>query len=73
MPDLIAIDEAARILDRTVETVRDWTNRGFAPTGIAMYAHRDAVTKIRYYERALILRVKRSLLPTAAISSPPHS
>jgi transposase len=73
MPELIPIDEAAKRLGRSVETVRDWTERGFAPTGVKVVAHRDTATKIRWYEPDLIERIRRSLYPSAARLSPNRS
>ena len=66
MPELIPIDEAAKRLGRSVETVRDWTNRGFAPTGVRIEAVRDQATKIRWYDPKMIERVRASLFPRAA-------
>lgn len=61
--DLIAIDEAARILRRSVHTVRRWDIRGFAPSGVRLrFAMRDAATGIRLFRRADVMRVRQSML-----------
>lgn len=61
MPELIPIDEFARRVGRSVDTVRDWTERGFTSTGVAIEAYRDGATKIRWYDVALVERVRKSL------------
>ena len=70
MPDLIPIDEAARMLQRKPRTLRWWDDRGFAPDGTPFHSVRDTFTKIRYFRRETIARVAAARLseslPTAA-------
>jgi DNA-binding transcriptional MerR regulator len=61
--DLVRIDEAAKLLGRSMETLRQWSARGFASTGQTIKARRDTVTKIRYFVRADILRIRDKLYP----------
>jgi DNA-binding transcriptional MerR regulator len=52
--DLVRIDEAARMLGRSVETVRKWSQRRPA----ILTAYRDGVTKIRFFDRADVERLR---------------
>ena len=62
MLDLIRIDDFARAVHRRPRTVRWWAERGFAPDGTRLRVHRDAATKIRYFEAAQVERVRAALI-----------
>lgn len=71
--DLIRIDEAAAILRRSVHRVRQWSIRGFAPTGHKLKPVRDTVTKIRYFHRGDVERIRDALLPAKDCRTSAHS
>ena len=67
MPELIRVDAAAKMLDRTTRTLRRWCERGFAPDGTNIrVVARDQFSKYPYVERAVIERLAaKRLLPVA--------
>jgi len=64
--ELLRIDEAARVLGRSVRQLRRWSIRGFAVNGMRFQTYRDKFTKIRYFSRADVERIAKAIEPVAA-------
>lgn len=59
--DLIPIDQAAQLLGRSVKQVRVYAARGFTSSGTNLPVYRDALTKIRWFSRADVLRARAAM------------
>lgn len=64
--ELVRIDEAARMLGRSVRQLRRWSIRGFAVNGMKLPTYRDKWTKIRYFARRDVERIAKAIEPVAA-------